>query len=243
MDARKVLIADGSEEFRTALAEALQKTYHVQTCREGSDALAHLQSFRPDILVLDLMIPGLDGISILQAAVESGICPMVLAITSFQTEYITESLNALRVEYLMTRPCDIRATVNRIGDLRRKIQSPGRSQRDITNCICDGLAALRIPPKRRGYGYLREGIRLVMAQPTLSMTKELYPAIGKIFGDDPKNVERAIRTAIDCGWKNRDDRIWQIYFPPGTDGQIPRPSNAAFICRLADCLLRDMQAG
>ena len=75
MDARKLLIADGNEEFRRALAAELQGAYHVRCCDDGKEALSLLRSFAPDVLVLDLMLPGLDGISLLQSAAASGLVP------------------------------------------------------------------------------------------------------------------------------------------------------------------------
>lgn len=148
MDAMKLLIADGNEEFRRALAAELQGAYHVRCCGDGKEALSLLRSFVPDVLVLDLMLPELDGISLLQSAASAGLCPMVL-----------------------------------------------------------------------------------------------YPAVGAVFGCKGTHVERSIRSAIDTAWKQRDDRVWQRYFRVGSDGVIPRPSNAAFISRLADALRLNQDAG
>lgn len=237
MDARKLLIADGTEEFRLALAEALQGAYYVRCCQDGQEALALLRSFRPDILVLDLMLPGLDGISLLQAAVSSGICPMVLATTRFRNDYIYEASDRLGVGYLMVKPCDIRATVARIGDLSQRIRQPLVSQPDPRTHVSNLLLSLGIPTKLRGYAYLREAILLIVQKPDQSITKELYPTVASLCGDRGKNIERAIRSAIEKAWNQRDDRIWQMYFPPGPDGIISRPTNAAFISRLADSLL------
>ena len=97
MDRQKLLIADGTEDFRLALSEILQETYHVCSCQNGKEALALLRSFQPDVLVLDLMIPGLDGISLLQAASSEGICPMVLATTRVSNSYVLDSAYRLGV--------------------------------------------------------------------------------------------------------------------------------------------------
>lgn len=237
MDGQKLLIADSAEEFRTNLAEALQGAYYVRTCKDGQEALSLLRSFRPDILVLDLMLPGLDGISLLQNAVSGGICPMVLATVKFLTPYICESAERLGIEYLMVKPCDIRGTVARIGDLSQRIRQPLVSTPDPRTYVSNLLVALGVPTKLRGYPYLREAILLIARNRDQSITKELYPTVAAACGDRGKNIERSIRTAIDKAWQNRDNRIWQMYFPPGPDGVIPRPSNAAFISRLADSLL------
>lgn len=236
MDARKLLIADGSEEFRSALADLLRSTYHVRVCGDGQEALSLLRSFHPDILVLDLMLPGLDGISLLHAATADMICPVVLATTRFFTEYISESIDRLRISYVMTKPCDIRATADRISDLTQRIHHPLISTPNPRNQVSNLLISLGIPTKLRGYAYLREAILLMARDPDQMITKVLYPAVGTICGSNKDQVERSIRSAIEKAWLNRDDRIWQLYFPPGADGIIPKPSNALFISRLADSL-------
>lgn len=237
MDAQKLLIAEGAEEFRANLAETLQGTYHVRTCKDGQEALSLLRSFRPDILVLDLMIPGLDGISLLQNAVSGGICPMVLATTKLLTPYICESAERLGIEYLIVKPCDIRATAARIGDLSQRIRQPLICTPDPRTFVSNLLVSLGVPTKLRGYPYLREAIILISRNRDQSITKELYPTVAATCGERGKNIERSIRTAIEKAWLRRDDRIWQMYFTPGADGIIPRPSNAEFISRLADSLL------
>lgn len=124
MDAMKLLIADGNEEFRRALAAELQGAYHVRCCGDGKEALSLLRSFVPDVLVLDLMLPELDGISLLQSAASAGLCPMVLVTSRFYNDYILGALGELSVGYMMRKPCDIPATAARIGDLSRHIRAP-----------------------------------------------------------------------------------------------------------------------
>lgn len=236
MDVLKLLIADANEEFRLALAEALQGAYYVRCCQTGKEALELLRSYSPDVLVLDLMLPELDGISLLQAAVAAGIRPMVLATTPFLNPYVLESSEKLGVGYMMRKPCDIRATVARISDLSQRLLPPLITQPDPRTHVSNLLVSLGIPTKLHGYAYLREAILLMAKDPGQSITKELYPRVSALCRCEPKHVERSSRNAIESAWAHRDDRIWQLYFPPGPDGIIPRPSNGAFISRLADCL-------
>ena len=236
METRKLLIADSNEDFRFALAELLRGTYHVRTCGNGPEALALLHSFHPDLLVLDLMLPGMDGISLLHAAAADLIQPVVLATAKFMTEYMTESVDKLGISYVLIKPCDLRSTVDRINDLTQRIHPSGISRPDPRTHVSNLLLSLGIPTKLRGYAYLREAVLLMARNPDQMITKELYPAVGNLCGSNREQVERSIRSAIEKAWMNRDDRIWQMYFPPGTDGMIPKPSNAAFISRLADTL-------
>lgn len=153
MDAMKLLIADGNEEFRRALAAELQGAYHVRCCGDGKEALSLLRSFVPDVLVLDLMLPELDGISLLQSAASAGLCPMVLVTSRFYNDYILGALGELSVGYMMRKPCDIPATAARIGDLSRHIRAPlvtpPDPQTQVTNLLPEHsfqTPGLRIPP-------------------------------------------------------------------------------------------------
>lgn len=150
MDAMKLLIADGNEEFRRALAAELQGAYHVRCCGDGKEALSLLRSFVPDVLVLDLMLPELDGISLLQSAASAGLCPMVLVTSRFYNDYILGALGELSVGYMMRKPCDIPATAARIGDLSRHIRAPLVTPPDPQTQVTNLLLSLNIPSKLRG---------------------------------------------------------------------------------------------
>lgn len=236
MDALKLLIADSNEDFRLALSQALQGAYYVRSCQNGREALELLRSFRPEMLVLDPMIPELDGISLLESAAAAGIRPMVLVTTAYVNDYLTDSAGRLGIGYIMRKPCDIPATVARIGDLSQRLLPPVLTLPDPRTNVSNLLLSLGIPTKLHGYNYLREAILLMAKQPGQSITKELYPQVAALCDCEPKHVERSSRSAIHAAWNNRDDRIWKLYFPPGPDGVIPRPSNGGFITRLADSL-------
>lgn len=231
-----MLIADGSEEFGTALADMVRGAYILRRSRDGRETLEVLSSFRPDILVLDLMMPGLDGISILRQAAASGLRPMVLATSRYVSDYVVEAVQQLGVGYLMVKPCDVRATVARLGDLTQRLRQPLFAQPDPRTAVSNLLLTLGIPTKLRGYAYLREAVLERMRDPAQSVTKELYPCVAALCCATPIQVERSIRSAIAAAWTRRDDQLWRLYFQPDADGSLPRPTNAAFISRLADSL-------
>lgn len=236
MDALKLLIADDNEEFRQALADALQGTYYVRTCRTGREALSLLRSFGPEILVLNLILPEMDGISLLENAVRCGIRPMVLATTRLDNDYVVESVSRLGVEYLMRRPCDIPSTVARIRDLSQRLKPPAVAPPDPMTLVSNLLLSLNVPTRLNGYALLREAILIKARNPKFAITKELYPAVAVSCKCERDHVERCIRTAINAAWKHRDEQIWQTYFRPEPDGTIRRPTNGTFISRLADSL-------
>ena len=236
METLKLLIADGNEEFRTALSEALQGAYHVRSCRTGKEALSLLQSFNPDVLVLDLILPEMDGISLLEHAAAGSLRPMVLATTRLTNDYILDSVTRLGVDYLMLRPCDVPSTVARIRDLSRRLHPPLITPPDPVTQVSNLLLSLGIPTRLKGYQLAREAILIMARNPDMAITKELYPAVAAVCGGDKAHVERSIRSAVSTAWASRDDRIWQLYFRPGPDGSIRRPTNGTFITRLADSL-------
>lgn len=236
MEMLKILIADGTEEFSSALGEYLRSEFLIRTCCEGNQALELLGSYRPEILVLDLMLPGLDGISILQAAQKLGLNPMVLATSRFISPYVMEAMDRFGVGYLMVKPCDVVATVSRIRDLSHELYAPAMVLPDLRSTVSNVLLHLGMPTKLRGYCCTREAILCQMRNPGMSVTKELYPQVAHLCDGTTAQVERAIRGAILAAWNNRDERVWQRFFLPGQDGEIPRPTNAEFISRIADCL-------
>lgn len=248
MERLKLLIAEGTEDFRLALADSLRGIYTLRECSDGIRALELLRTFRPDVMVLDLMLPGLDGITLLQRAVEEGLHPMVLATTRFYNDYVVESTQGLGVGYIMVKPCDLRATVARLADLSQRIHPTRTIRPDTKTFVSNALLALGIPTRLKGYAYLREAILQMARDPGQPITKELYPAVAAAFKTenakiDKMHVERSIRSAIGVAWKARDEQFWAMYFPPKGDGSLRCPSNGEFITRLADCLRQERENG
>lgn len=229
---RKLLIADCNEEYRTALAAVLSEQYQVLCCPSGTEALALLQQENPDIFVLDLMLPELDGLTLLERISASGICPMVLAATPILTDYVFSCAQRLGIEYLVRKPCSIEAVASRIRDLSQRLKAPEPKQ-DPANYVSNLLLSLGISTKHNGFSYLRESVLRMARNPAQSVTKLLYPEVAHICGCSKENVERSIRTALDRAWEKRDPDLWQKYFPNARQ----RPSNAVFISRLAEALL------
>ena len=227
-----LLIADCNEDYRTALAAALDAQYHVLCCRSGTEALALLQQKHPDILVLDLMLPELDGLTLLERVSALGIRPMVLAATPIFSDYVFRCAQRLGIEYLIRKPCDIEAVASRIRDLSQKLNT-SESKADPVSAVSNLLLSLDISTKHNGFAYLREAILLMTADPAQSVTKMLYPEVARICDCHKENVERSIRTALDKAWEKRDPEKWQKYFPSAQQ----RPSNAVFISRLAEALV------
>jgi two-component system response regulator (stage 0 sporulation protein A) len=229
---RKLLIADCSEDYRTALANALTGQYHVLCCRTGTEALELLRREKPDIFVLDLMLPELDGLTLLERTYSSGIRPVVLAVTPIITSYMYSCAQRLGIEYIVRKPCEIEAIASRARDLTQRLDIPSPKV-DPESYVTELLLSLTFSTKHNGFSYLRESILLMSKDPAQSVTKVLYPAVASTFGCQKENVERSIRTAMDYAWERGDHDLWCRYFPD--TGQ--RPTNAVFISRITEALL------
>lgn len=239
MEIPKLLIADVVEEFSEALADRVRGTYRIRVCKEGRETLEMLLAFKPDILVMDMLLPGLDGVTILEEAHRAGIRPVVLATSKMQTDYIVRSAERLEVSYLMIKPCDIKATAERLRDITEQLQTPAVSRPEPRMEIANILLAMNFSTKLRGYNYLREAIAEYMEHPGQSVTKELYPMVGKLCDASGCQVERSIRSAIEKAWANRDEHVWRLYFSAGVSGVLRRPTNGEFITALADHMARE----
>ena len=237
----KLLIADAGDGFRQALTDQLRGYYRIRTCREGRETLEVMLSFKPDLVILDMMLPGLDGIAILQEAANCGLHPMVLAVTKHANDFMVAAASRLDVGYMMVKPCDVRVTVQRLNELAEYIEHPAVVRPDLRTVVSNVLLGLGISTKLRGYAYLREAILEMIDKPGQSVTKELYPAVGKICDASKTQVERSIRSAIEKAWEGRDEALWRLYFQRTSVDGLERPSNAVFISAIADRLSIDRE--
>ena len=240
MQMLKLLIADGTEEFRMALARQLAGSYVIRSCAQGKQALEMIRSFRPDILVLDLMLPELDGISLLQMLAQENMMPTVLATTRFINDYVLDSATQFGVGYVMVKPCDVHATAARIRDLAQQFTAVPVARPDPRTMISNVLLELGFSTKLRGYTYLREAVEEAMRHPGQLVTKELYPAVAKRCDATRDQVERSVRSAIAGAYSIRNEVVWRQYFRQDCDGEIRRPSNGTVITTLAEYITRAM---
>lgn len=235
MDMPRLLIADSNEEFRQFLFETLSAHYCIKTCKDGKQALDQLRSFRPELLILDLVLPELDGISLLQRAMDEGIEPAVLVATAYHNAYVTGWLSRLQTCYVVQKPCDVQAVADRVHDFAAALRPDRVPAVDLSTAISNILLTLGFPTHLDGFLFLQAGLPLYMRDPGQSLTKELYVAIGAPHHKTAAQVERSIRSAIEIAWKQGDPKLWQRYF--GTpDGMAARPSNNVFISRIATAL-------
>ncbi len=231
MNPRKALIADPSEEFREALALALSPGFRVITCVRGDEVPALLASQQPDLLILELSLPGLDGISLLEQLTER---PPVLVVTDLINEYVHRALVRLDVEYAIRKPCPIQSVADRAFDLVMPLQTS-----KVPEEFQETLFRLGIPCGRHGFQHLLTGLPLLVRKRDQQLSKELYETIAALDRSTPAAVEKAIREVIRRGWTTGDRREWNRLFP----GHTHCPGNKDFLFHMADLLREQRRCG
>ncbi len=238
-----VLVADASEDSRLSLTEQLRQSYHVDWCDNGEDVLEVLRTLHPQVLILDLMLPGIDGLGVLQAAAEEGIRPITIVTSRFYSDYLINALSHYQVEYALMKPCCDSVIVQRVGELLAQNQPQYLTYPTAESVVTTKMYDLGIPTNLAGFEQARLGITMLAQNPGQSVTKVLYPAIAAMSSQRTSagSVERNIRTAINTAWLRHDPQVWGAYFPKSSNGQIMKPTNTQFLTRLADAVTQQMQ--
>ena len=241
-----VIIADNSEEFCSSLTAALHQNpgFHVlDTASDGERAIALVSERKPDILVLDLMLAKKDGLSVLKALSNLERKPTVLATSGFITDYVASAAANLGVRYLMLKPCDMSALVERLEEIRggENLRMPAarhQGQQNIETMVTNIIHEIGVPAHIKGYQYLREAIIIAVEDMDVinAITKILYPQVAKTFQTTPSRVERAIRHAIEVAWDRGDLDTLQRFFGYTVSNTKGKPTNSEFIALIADKL-------
>lgn len=241
-----VFIADSTEDFCTRVSAALLHTdgfVVVGTANDGEQTIRMVTQLKPDVLVLDLMLSKQDGISVLKAISALDKRPVTLATSGFVTDYVASTAANLGAKYLMLKPCDMSALVERLeeirgGDKRRKMLSPRADKANIESMVTNIIHEIGVPAHIKGYQYLREAIIIAVDDMDVinAITKVLYPQVAKTFQTTPSRVERAIRHAIEVAWDRGDLDTLQRFFGYTVSNTKGKPTNSEFIALIADKL-------
>ena len=234
---RKILIADSSEQWRELLERALGAQYHVRTSPDGPNTLRLAEEFEPDVLVMDLMLAGTDGLGVLKVLEGSPTRPRVIITGRYFSNFITNALERYQVDDLILKPCAVRSIAERVAEILAQAEEAPVRPPDPEDHITGLLVDLGAPTSQQGFRFLRTGILLLMTDPGQQLTKALYPAIAQIYKTSPANVEKGLRTTVTTAWQKRRDSVWRAYFPTAPGGQIPKPTAGQFLRRLTDEIL------
>ena len=193
-----------------------------------------------DVIVMDLVIPIKDGLSILEELDKNNILKKIIVLTSYKKEETIRKISEYGVSYFMLKPFEMNSLERRILDIYNnkefglETSKDGKLQLSITKM----LHALGMPSHIKGYEYIRESIYLMYSNPSLlgAITKELYPEIALKFATTPSRVERAIRHAIEVSWSRGDYELMEEIFGHSVDYDRAKPTNSEFIATVSDKL-------
>ena len=168
--------------------------------------------------------------------------PVTLATSGFVTEYVANTAANLGVRYLMLKPCDMTALVERLQEIRggENHRTPIRrtDKNGIETMVTSIIHEIGVPAHIKGYQYLREAIIIAVNDMDVinAITKVLYPQVAKTFQTTPSRVERAIRHAIEVAWDRGDLDTLQRFFGYTVSNTKGKPTNSEFIALIADKL-------
>ena len=256
MDSIRLVIVEDNDDLRGFMSQYFSKQQDIAVVGEASNglnALKLVQETPSDVMLLDMIMPGLDGFGVLaqMQGMEPEKKPDVIAVTALARDDFIRRAVELGVQYYMIKPVELQILLERIRDVaRQRRNEPAESRAvppntlSLDDKISNLFLGMGIPAHIKGYQYLREGIKLVIAQPGMisGITKELYPAIAHRFGTSSSKVERAIRHAIEVAWsRGRVDTLNKAF---GCDVAQPndKPTNGELIALIADKLRMDHTA-
>ncbi len=246
-----VLIFETNGDFAEELKGQFENAEGYVVCgtaSDGKNAIRLIESVRPDIIITNLMLTDIDGIGIIDRALQ--ICPecLVFVISNIPGDIVVNTVISHGATYYFVKPTAADVIVSRVVDMynvksQKDLPSPAdkrekRKPASLDERISNIFITIGIPPHIKGFTYLREGIKMAVNDNTIinRVTKELYPKIGEKFGTTASKVERAIRHAIEVAWnRGRTDAISSIFGARVYIGS-ERPTNSEFIALVADKL-------
>ena len=260
-----VLISDDNNEFATTLANYLEKDEDMQVvgmAKDGEEALSIISTLKPDVVLLDVIMPHLDGLGVLErlSSMRLEKRPICIMLSAVGQDKITQKAITLGAQYYVVKPFDIEVLIKRIKELRYYQPSTNRGSfivketksqyidipQQIDKKSEDGLEALvtniihevGVPAHIKGYQYLREAIMMVVNDIDIinQITKQLYPDIAKKYHTTPSRVERAIRHAIEVAWGRGEPAVVENIFGYTVSASKGKPTNSEFIAMIADKL-------
>ncbi|GHU77228.1 stage 0 sporulation protein A [Clostridia bacterium] len=260
MDSIRLVVVDDNLEVCGMLKEFFSKQDNINLVGEAHDgiqALALIETEHPDVVLLDMVMPKMDGFSVLEVLSHKSLPnpPAIIALTALNRDDFIVRTIALGVYYYMLKPFDLAVLLQRIQEAvaRRSMPRPEPNtqpiiamppQRSLDERITNVFLTIGIPAHIKGYQFLREAVKMVLDSPDMinRITKELYPGIARKFNTSSSKVERAIRHAIEVAWgRGRIDVLNQV-FGNNVCSLDAKPTNGEFIALVSDKLALERSA-
>jgi two-component system, response regulator, stage 0 sporulation protein A len=261
-----VLLADDNIEFGNLLSKYLSQQEDIRivgVARDGVEAYDMIIELMPDVVVLDIIMPNLDGIGVLEklSSVELKRRPLFIVLTAIGQDIFIQKAITLGAEYYIVKPFDINVLVSRIRQIyndekvssfshnkvltkvsAENVKQPNQSfnlEVEVTNMMHE----IGIPPHMSGYQYIREAIMMTVNNSKIfsSITRVLYPAVAEKYSSSSQKVERAIRNAIESAWERGHPDSIDTLFGYTVNNSKGKPTNSEFIAMIADKVRINME--
>jgi len=263
-DKIRVVLADNNRELCKVLAEHIEIQTDIELvgiAYDGLQAIELIQKFQPDLLILDITMPYLDGIGVMERLAELNEAPKVIVLTAFEQESMVQRLIAMGAVYYMVKPFDTLTLLERIRQFGRQKESYTKESQGLYNPlpapaktfsrqqlemeVTKIFHEMGVPAHFRGYAYLRDAIIMAIQEDDVlgNITKNLYPRIAEKYNSTASGVESAIRHTIEIGWERGNCESFKKMF--GTDNYQTEkarfPTAASFIAKVADRIRLQLQ--
>jgi two-component system response regulator (stage 0 sporulation protein A) len=249
----KVAIADDNREFVGIVQEYLTQQVDFQLvgiAYNGEQILSIIEEKSPDVVILDIIMPHLDGIGVLERLnTLSAKRPKIIMLTAFGQESITQRVVELGADYYILKPFNMDVLASRIRQLattitaQRPVVAQAIKARPIDVEVTNIIREIGIPAHIKGYQYLRDAIMMIITEIDLlgAVTKVLYPMIAEKYATTPSRVERAIRHAIEVAWSRGNMDMINRLFGYTVKLEKGKPTNSEFMAMIADKLRMEMR--
>ena len=243
---RTVLLADANEEFRGMLRDAIEKTEEftvVGSAGYGTEAAQLIGRYHPELAVMDVVLPGLDGLGVLKQLKSRGDATKVIMLSAFCSDQVVAEAMELGACYFLPKPFETEALLDRMRSVFGQTAAPESGSGALKNMVTSIIHEIGVPAHIKGYQYLREAIIIAVNDMDVinAVTKVLYPEVAKRFGTTPSRVERAIRHAIEVAWDRGDLETLQKYFGYTVSNAKGKPTNSEFIAMISDRLTLELK--
>lgn len=243
----KVLMIDDNVELVTMVEEYFSNHENIDISLKAYNGVEGMKLIKEnqddyDVVILDLIMPRKDGVTVLEEMKQEGIDKKVIVLTSYNTQDMIRKVSELGIEYFILKPFELRDLERRIletaGSNRLTSKSIDVYHNNLQISITKILHELGVPSHIKGYQYIREGITIIFEKPGVigGITKELYPDIATKFETTVSRVERAIRHAIEVSWNRGNWDLMEEIFGHSVDIDKAKPTNSEFIVTVADKL-------
>lgn len=253
MESIKVLLADDNNAYVDLLKKELSANDDIAvvgTAGDGLEAAEKIGTLKPDVVVLDLILPKLDGVGVMEKKYLKR--PEFIVVSAAGQDKIIARAIEAGASYFMLKPIeDAGIIVERIRQVVKNAESvingrgeKGNGRLNLEAMVTKVIHDVGVPAHIKGYQYLRESIIMTINNMEIinSITKQLYPTVAKTYNTTPSRVERAIRHAIEVAWDRGDTDVLNNYFGYTIASGKGKPTNSEFIAMIADNLRLEIKA-